>query len=218
MSTRTIAGTHDIGGDFLFSYQCYNVKIIDWRPIHYLPLESPPWVTNLFQAKDSLVRTIEKIRQDVTIQVEIIEQNLSLYSDLIIVHRKSILFSDPHGPLYYSCLKAAIDIHNNLINLTPLFQYPWSTFVTMNQLQMGRTPAKWDCTSIPALSIRLNMPLSDKYWCLYSLLHGLDDNGNELVSGHVAEFFIPYRLEKLLSPPYPQHILSLGQEILQSNI
>lgn len=217
MFMRTIAGTHGLDGDFLFFNQCYMVQIINWRSIHCLPLESPPWVINLFHAKDSLVRTIEKIRQDLSIQVEIIEQNLSLYSDIIIIQRKSILFSDPHGPLYYSCLKAAIDIRDNLINLTPLFQYPWSTFVTMNHLQMGRTPTKWDYISIPALSIRLNIPLSNKYWCLYSLLHGLDDNDNELVSGHVAEFFIPDQLERLLSLPCPQHIIPFDH-VIQSNV
>lgn len=181
----------------LFSNRCYNVEPKDWLPIQLLPTSAPSWVENLFQAKDSLVSTIEGLHRDVRIQMGILEQMLSMYRELITVQRKSILFADGHGPLYYACLKAVIDTRENPINLLPLFKYPWSTFVTMNRLQMGRTPSKWHHIAIPALSDSLNLHPDEEYWCLYSLLHGFDGNGKEPVSGCVVEVFIPHQFENL---------------------
>jgi hypothetical protein len=173
-----------------------------WQPltaIDELPYTVPNWIEALFQSRAALIDEIEKrVQKTDFIQVDVRAQTLSLYSDRILIERTAVLHMKKQEPLFHAYIKASIDTSDGkLIDISPLFRQPWSRFIRSNQFTMGRTPVKWCRTELPWLSNSLGYDRDSKYWCLYSLLHGLDNECNDRVSGYVIEIFILENFEKL---------------------
>lgn len=194
-----------------FSYNCsHQLPLVEdfgiasniWQPlttIDELPYTPPNWIEALFQSRAALIDEIEKRAQKTDfIQVDVRAQTLSLYSDRILIERTAVLYMKEQEPLFHAYIKASIDTSDGkFIDISALFRQPWSRFIRSNQFTMGRTPVKWCQTELPWLSDSLGYDRDSKYWCLYSLLHGLDNECNDRVSGYVIEIFILENFEKL---------------------